>query len=98
MDNRDYPRFEKEFRRVFDTYSSALALESVENVRHYLNVAELEMAYETFVLSLVEEQVQLSDTDRLTLSKLGPPLGVDADPVFKADFWDVAKRFLDRSG
>lgn len=98
MATRDYTRIEKEFRRVFEACAPALALDSVENVRHYLDVAELEMAYESFVLSVLDEQVELSDANRMTLLELGPLLGVDTDPVFRGDFWDVAKRFLDRSG
>lgn len=70
MATRDYTRIEKEFRRVFEVCAPALALDSVENVRHYLDVAELEMAYESFVLSVLDEQVELSDADRRAQVKL----------------------------
>ncbi|WP_443190060.1 hypothetical protein [Pseudomonas indica] len=53
------------------------------------------MAYESFILSVVDERIALSKEEKLALLPVGHALGVDKESVFREDFWDVALSLLD---
>lgn len=91
MDSFVYKELESRFLKIFSRYVSALTGEAFDNVRHYIDVAELEMAYEAFVLSVIEEGVMLSESEINELLELGKVLGLDRDSVFREDFWELLR-------
>ncbi len=98
MRKEAYINAERNLVEVLDFYMAKLKDSSVETVRHYISVAEIEMAYESFVLSLVEESVELANEHRLILLELDSRLFLSAEPVFRADFLQVAEKYLNRLG
>lgn len=91
MDNISYHNIESRFRSVYSHYVSILSPDGVQNVEHYLDASELEMAYESFLLSMIEEKLDLAKQDKPELFDIGKLLGVDKDSVFRADFWQHVK-------
>lgn len=83
----EYLELEKKFMVIFNHYKARLDIDSVEHVQHYVNVSELEMAYESFILSLRENGVDLFSQDAAELIKMGVSLGLNNDSVFQFDFW-----------
>lgn len=92
--NERYRELVADFKAVFVSCSRLLTDEAVQNVEHYLEVAELEMAYESFVLSVIEEKIPLSESARMDLLGLGLALGLDKEAVFRADFWQIAQNMF----
>lgn len=94
MDKTTYRAIDACLRSLFDHYSVQLSNESKENVQHYIEAAEIEMACESFVLSLLEEQVQMSIKDKKELRDLAMRLQLDKNSVFRGDFWEIADFFF----
>lgn len=90
MDKTEYQAIDARFRSVFDRYAAQLSKESRENVQHFIESSEAEMACESFVLSVLEEQVQLSDDVKEELLNLALALQLNTESVFRADFWQIA--------
>ncbi|MFW2076595.1 hypothetical protein ACG94X_06650 [Acinetobacter sp. ULE_I010] len=80
--------------QIISRYLDKLSLESKNHVIHYFNVAEIEMSYESFLLSLKSEDIELNDKDANKLIELGMYLGLDQDSVFKDDFWEYILPWL----
>lgn len=94
MKTNDYKLQEVKFRDFYGRYSQEISSEGRESTEHYLNVAEIEMACESFVLSLMEDEVALSIEDKSVLLSLVKNFNLDKESVFRADFWTVARDFL----
>lgn len=80
--------------QIISRYLDKLSLESKNHVIYYFNVAETEMSYESFLLSLKSEDIELNDKDANKLIELGMYLGLDQDSVFKDDFWEYILPWL----
>jgi hypothetical protein len=63
-------------------------------VKHYLDIAEVEMAGESLVLSLMESSVQVDSPEADSLIRMCLALGLDESSVFREDFWAVAQPWL----
>lgn len=98
MDKIEYQSIDARFRSIFDRYAAQLSKEGRENVQHFIEAAEVEMACESFVLSVIEEQVQLSDGVKKELLELALALQLDKESVFRADFWQMAGPLLSEEG
>lgn len=97
MKKFDYQILGAQFREIFDRYAARLGSEGRENVEHFFEVAELEMACESFVLSLIEYKVKISDKDKRDLMFLSQSLHLEKNSVFRADFWQIASHFFGSS-
>ncbi len=76
-------------------YAAFLTVEAVAHVQHYINVAEYEMACESFVMSLKLEKVALSVQHARQLINLGIELELCKESVFTGDFWEQHEPWLD---
>lgn len=83
----EYLELKQEFMVIFNDYKNRLDIDSVGHVQHYVNVAELELAYESFILSLREASIDLLSQDAIALVKMGISLELNKDSVFQFDFW-----------
>ena len=90
IDADAYVALEGRFSVVFEPLKSRLGSEAAANVVQYMAVAELEMACESFVLSLAEESVAISEDTWEELMLICKALDLDKASVFKADFWEFA--------
>lgn len=73
-------------------WSPPLADES--HVNHYLDNCEVEMAYESMILSAMEEKLSCSMKEANELYDIGMQLRMDTGSVFDAAFWTRASAFL----
>jgi hypothetical protein len=94
MNKTEYQAFDTCFRSIFDRYAGQLSNEGREDVQHYIDAAEIEMACESFILFLLEEQVQMPVAVKKELWDLALGLQLDKESVFAADFWKIASPFL----
>lgn len=94
MENSEYKRYEHRFGNIFDRYMRDISDEARKTVAHYIDVAEIEMACESFVLSVYEENIRLSLEAKDELLQIILSLGLDKESVFRADFWQIAKELL----
>jgi hypothetical protein len=94
IDSNAYQATEARFRAIFKLLAPMLSVRSQENVEHFLNAAEIEMACESFVLSLIEDGVDAPSKTKEDLLKLCKELKLDKEAVFRADFWDCATLYL----
>jgi len=92
MINADaYVELESRFLAVFLSLKPSFSTDAVATVEHYISVAELEMACESLVLSLVEESIVISADLWQELLSLCRALGLDKESVFKPDFFEFAQ-------
>jgi len=98
MNETEYQRVDARFRRVFDGYAALLSEGSRAHVRHFVEVAEIEMACESFVLSLLEEGIRLSVDVKRELLDLALDLQLDRESVFRSDFWQFANDSFHNAG
>lgn len=96
MDKSEYIKTSQRFSDIFGRYEKLLSADSKEHVEHLIDNAELEMACESFILSVIDEDVALGSRDRQDLLDLCLVLGLDRESVFRADFWSVAHPLLSR--
>jgi hypothetical protein len=94
MNKNDYLFLEARLCSVFDNFAPQLSDEARQNVEHYIEVAELEMACESLVLSVIEEHIQLSADIKEELLRLCCALHLDEEAVFRADFWKIVRPLL----
>lgn len=71
-----------------------LTSEAIEHVRHYIDHGELELAYESLVLSCIRElparEMHISEE----LQTIGSDLNMEHESVFEADFWKIAQEYF----
>lgn len=94
MGQAEYKGIDARFRSVFERYAAQLSDEGREHVQHLIECSELEMACESFILSLLEERIQLSDDVKEELLELAVALELHKESVFRADFWQIASSLL----
>lgn len=94
MDKSTYLHVEERFQQAIKPLITRMSDDGAQNVRHYLEVGEIEMAYESFILSIIEEQIAIPVEAKNELLELGLTMGLDKESVFKVDFWEVASRLL----
>ena len=85
-----YRRAEADFKIALGLCSPFLSSEAMKDVEHYLNNAELEIAYESLGLSLNAERVDVPMSAKKILFSMGPVLGLDKEGVLNANFWKEA--------
>ena len=95
MTPEDHSRLEARFESLIKPHFVLMDREMADHVRHYLDAGELEMAFESFVLSSIELQIGFAADERVRLIDLGKLLGLQDKSVFKADFWARATRYLE---
>ena len=89
-----YPDFEPLLKILLDSVSNELSADAVNHVSHYLSVGEYEMAFESLVLSLMEEQVVIGNKAAREIEIIGQGLNMAEEAVFRADFWPAAISWL----
>lgn len=94
MKNSEYKIIEHDFSVIFACYKREISGSAREAVEHYIEFAEIEMACESFVLSVLEEQIQLSAEAKNDLLHIILSLGLDKESIFRVDFWQMAKALL----
>ena len=87
LTNDQYRSTEEDFKIAFGICRSLLSSDAVKDVEHYLEHGELELAYESFGLSLKAEGVEVPKSAKELLLPMGPVLGVDKEGVLNANFW-----------
>lgn len=97
MDKTEYEGVDARFRSIFGRYAALLSKEGQNSVKHFIDAAEVEMACESFILSVLEEEVQLSVEDKEALLGMALSLRLDKESVFRADFWKLAGPLLSGS-
>ena len=90
----EYRKAEQTFTEIFKTCNPFLSSEAVKDIKHYLDHGELEVAYESMVLSLIAEKVILAKAEKENLYSLATTLGLIDEGVLKANFWEEAEPFL----
>lgn len=78
-------------------FAMKLSTEARQSVEHYIEVAEIEMACESFILSVLDERIELPSDTKRELQELCLGLRLDKESVFRVDFWQVAYPFLSES-
>ena len=94
MNKAEYQLIDARFRNIFNSLAAQLSKEGRENVEHFIEVAEVEMACESFILSVAEERIQLPGDAKKELLDLAIALHLDKQSVFRADFWQMAGPML----
>jgi len=82
-----YRKAEAELVHVLHECTPHLSADAVGNVQHYLDNAELELAFESLLLSINQERVSVSQTSKQLLYPLGGLLGVVDDGVLIGNSW-----------
>ncbi|WP_431050328.1 hypothetical protein [Roseateles sp. L2-2] len=80
---------------LFRSYADKLSADGRTHVDHYIDVGELEMAFESFVLTLMEERISPEAEDRVEMRAIGVALKLDKETVFRPDFWEAAQSYFD---
>jgi hypothetical protein len=93
----EYAQCERLFHVAFDRCKESMSSEAVNDIEHWLAHGELEMAFESFCLSLVAEMLVLSGDVKSTLRHLAPALGVEKEGVFDDEFWAKTVTYLDET-
>ena len=88
MNADQYNHAKANFENVFAKYEIYLSEESRMHVVSLLEAAEVEMAYESFVLSAIDEKINVSEYDRIELKRIGLLVNANVETVFKDDFWN----------
>jgi hypothetical protein len=90
----EYKLLGDRFREIAERHLAEIPPDGAEHVTHCLAVGELEMAFESFVLSVLEIEAVLAQVERAALRELGVALGLDKESIFQADFWVRAQKIL----
>lgn len=80
-------RCEAEVVRLPENLRPALPADEVQSVEHLLAVGELEMAFESLVLSVMQARLRLEESEWVHLLELARALGLDRESVYDLDFW-----------
>lgn len=87
MTPEQYRRLGARFARVLDLTQSEVDSESLECVHHYVDHAEIEMAFEILCLGLIKSSVRLPPDLAREIESLARELGLDSASVFDAELW-----------
>ena len=90
----NYNELAARLKACLGLFTSTLAGDSVEHVCHYIEHGELEMAYESLVLSCIKEGIACEKPVANELRSIGIELNMETEAVFEADFWRIAQEFF----
>ena len=89
---------ERRLRHLVERVAPMLSNAARDHVEHYLEVCELEMACESFVLSIMEESAMLDVTLQVELLEVCRALQLDRQSVFRHDFWKLFTAYVTGGG
>ena len=81
-------------RSIASDWRPMLADDSDQNVTHYLDNGEVEMAYESMILSAMDEHLSCTEAVANELYAMGLELRLDKSSVFDSEFWTHAAPYL----
>lgn len=74
-----------------DAVGDGLSSAARQHVAHYLEIGEVEMACESLVLSLNDERVVLSQSEKADLLEVCRTVRLHEESVFRDDAWQLAQ-------
>lgn len=83
-----YEKANGEVETLLEKYRSTISKDSVAHIEHYLHHDELEMAFESLALSVIEEHIEISEPDQKIMLQLGITLEVESNSVFDGETWN----------
>jgi len=89
-----YTEREAVLERLLHNLAPALPEDAFDGVAHYLQHAELEMAFELFCLELITHRTKIERKEASAIHELAVALHLDTDAIFDADFWPKLNNFL----
>ena len=89
-----YAQAHRAFAHALALCRTRLPIEAIQDVEHWLQHDELELAFESLGLSIMRERVVLGSEERMILFPLGPLLGLDRESVLSASFWEDVSPLL----
>lgn len=90
----EYQQYEGELIQILDEVKTLLPKDAIDHVEFYIQHGELEMAYESLCLSLIELKRVFPSETRLALRSLGLSLELDKESVYMPEFWLYAEENL----
>ncbi len=91
------PQYHKavaDFKMALDICLPLLSAEASKDVKHYLDHAEIEIAYESLGMSLKAENVSIPQQAKEILYPLGIILNVNSESVLSGNFWEEVAPLL----
>lgn len=96
MTSENYEQVVGRLKNCLVLLSPKLTTDAVEHIQHYIVHGELEMAYETLVLSCIKEGVEFNSKISEELLSIGKILGMETEAVFECNFWSLAQEYIAR--
>lgn len=87
LSKSEYRELDAELRAIFHSYGPLIEKSYLQEILHFLDHAELEMAFELFCLFLITNSISLEATPRAGLLRVGRQLGLNVESVYDPDFW-----------
>jgi hypothetical protein len=89
-----YRKAEADFKAALRECAPLLSVEALKDVKHYVENAELELAYESLILSLNEECVLVPPVCKKLLYPMADLLGITQDGVLIGTSWPSLSRII----
>lgn len=74
-----------------------VTISAIAHVSHYIKHGEIEMAYESLILSCIRERVRCDAHTSKELRAIGTDLSMETESVFEVDFWQIAQEYFESS-
>ena len=87
MTNELYFSYEEKVVKLLNLIEDKISPELLRGIRHYLNQAEIEMAFELLCLEVIDKNINLNQDTRNELLNLAKNFGLDNHSVYEANFW-----------
>jgi hypothetical protein len=94
MNPNQYKEIESFIKATLSQVSSLLDAETIDSVNHYLDNAEIEMAFEGLYIEIMTQPSTSSLIDFNKSKNAALLLGLDKETVFEPNFWAMFEKFL----
>lgn len=94
LSKEDYQVHEERVFQLLAIVRNLISTEGLKGIEHYLNHAEIEMAYELLCLEIIRAEIDLSESVKTDLKDLALGLELDKENVYEPNFWEKLNSFI----
>jgi hypothetical protein len=94
MTKEEFFFYKKKFEGLLQLVRASMTSDVLKEVEHYLDVTEIEMAFELFCLELIGENISLSQDRKNEVKALAENLGLHQHSVYEPMFWEKLTEYV----
>jgi hypothetical protein len=94
MTNENYANYKNRVFKLLNIIEDQISPDVLNGVSHYLNHAEIEMAFELLCLEVIDKNISLNQETKNELLDLAKNFKLDIHSTYEPNFWEKLRAYV----